>query len=181
MGQLVPVKPVLRIAAITSRDEDLLAWCRDELQLRWGDIKLHSAVFDFNQTQYYAAEMGPGLKKQLLAFAVLADPANLADWKLMSNEIEQRRIQSFSHPVGRPVNIDPGYLTEAKLVLASTKDRDHRIYLGQGIYAEVTLYFHHKAWRSSRWTYADFQQPEYHEYLTRCRNYLRTAMPASGR
>jgi hypothetical protein len=140
---------------------------------QWGAIALQSEVFAFDQTQYYAATMGPDLKKQLVAFATLLDPGDLAWWKLQSNAIEQRRIAQFPAAVPRPVNIDPGYVTEAKLVLASTKDRDHRIYLGQGIYAEITLYYHRRAWQSSRWTYADYQRPEYHAFLSNCRDYLR--------
>lgn len=73
----------------------------------------------------------------------------------------------------RPLNIDPGYISEAKLVLATTKDRDHRIYLSGGIFAEVTLHFRAKQWTSSRWTYPDYQREDFQAFFTKCRNLLR--------
>lgn len=76
-------------------------------------------------------------------------------------------------PVARPLNLDPGYLTEAKLVLASTKDHAHRIYLSQGIYAEVTLSFRRGHWRHHDWTYPDYRRADYHAFFTQCRDYFR--------
>ena len=74
----------------------------------------------------------------------------------------------------RPLNIDPGYLTEAKVVLMTTKDRDHRLYVGKGIYAEVTLFFQLPGkWMSSRWTYPDYKCEAWHEFFFACRDYLR--------
>jgi len=75
--------------------------------------------------------------------------------------------------VTRPLNLDPGYLTEAKLVLASTKDHAHRIYLGRGIYAEVTLHYQNGRWQSHDWTYPDFQRPDYHLFFSQCRDFFR--------
>ena len=78
-----------------------------------------------------------------------------------------------SEQVVRPVNIDPGYITEAKLVLATTKDRDHRLYLADGIFGEVTLHFQRQQWQASRWTYPDYQTAEYHHFFSDCRKFLR--------
>ena len=76
-------------------------------------------------------------------------------------------------PVARPLNLDPGYLTEAKLVLASTKDHAHRIYLSQGIYAEVTLSYRRGRWRHHDWTYPDYQRGDYQAFFDQCRDYFR--------
>jgi hypothetical protein len=77
-------------------------------------------------------------------------------------------------PESRPLNLDPGYLTEAKLVLASTKDRDHRVYLDRGIYAEVTLHYQRgRGWQPRPWTYPDYRSEPYLQFFTRCRQYLR--------
>ncbi|MEX2025857.1 MAG: DUF4416 family protein, partial [Pirellulaceae bacterium] len=94
-------------------------------------------------------------------------------------EDEYRR--QVAHPESRPLNIDPGYLTEAKLVLASTKDRDHRIYLSQGIFAEVTLHFQQAKWQTRPWTYPDYQRADYHEFFSRCRDFLRQSYRDSAR
>ena len=78
-----------------------------------------------------------------------------------------------SIPLSQKLGFDPGYLTEAKLILASTKDRDHRIYLDRGIFAENTLYFHAGSWQKRPWTYPDYQRADYHQFLLRCREYYR--------
>ena len=97
----------------------------------------------------------------------------LPEWKLASNQWEIDYQQLGRHPEPRPLNLDPGYLTEAKLVLATTKDRDHRLYLSRGIFAEVTLHFHRGTWEARPWTYPDYQRADYHEFFLRCREYLR--------
>jgi hypothetical protein len=117
--------------------------------------------------------MGPGIKKELWAFERLVNPASLVELKLTSNQWEVEFQKEHSYGEARPLNIDPGYLTQAKLVLATTKDRDHRIYLDRGIYAEVTLHFQSHAWQARPWTYPDYQRPDYHQFFNRCRDYLR--------
>ena len=79
---------------------------------------------------------------------------------------------SIIHPEPRPLNLDPGYITAAKLVLASTKDHAHRIYLQDGIYAEVTLAYRHRAWQPLEWTYPDYRRADFQEFFTRCREFL---------
>jgi hypothetical protein len=79
------------------------------------------------------------------------------------------------------VNIDPGYLSMTKLVLASTKNREHRIYLQGGIYAEVTLAFRDQAWMSMPWTYADYQRSDVLEFLTQARKgFMQSVRGANG-
>ena len=126
----------------------------------------------FEQTRYYEASMGPGLRKVFFAFADVADPAGLTEWKLASGEWESEYAATGSHPEPRPLNLDPGYLTLGKLVLASTKDYAHRIYLRQGIFAEITLYWRHGQWVYHEWTFADYRQAAYHEFFSQCRDYL---------
>ena len=78
-----------------------------------------------------------------------------------------------NHAEARPLNLDPGYITEAKLVLASTKDRDHRLYLDRGIFAECTLHYRQGIWQLRPWTYPDYQRADYHAFFLACRDYLR--------
>jgi hypothetical protein len=92
---------------------------------------------------------------------------------LETNQWEAEYAAASSHNEPRPLNLDPGYITLAKLVLASTKDHWHRLYLGRGIYAELTLHFRGGAWRSSDWTYPDYQRADFHQFFMRCRDYLK--------
>lgn len=174
MGEIRPLFRCLLIEAIFSRYPAALDWARNRLQARWGPPALISPEFEFRETDYYAPTMGTELRKQLLAFAPPTwDPANLPDAKLESNAWEQAYRNLGNHPEIRPLNIDPGYLTEAKLVLATTKDRDHRIYLKDGIYAEVTLRWLRGQWVADRWTYPDYQRSDFQAFFTDCRQLLR--------
>lgn len=172
MGQIEEHRTVLLIAAITSRYPAAIDWAIEKAAAEWGAVSLQSEVFDFTETTFYTQSMGESLKKQLVAFQ-LFDPTKLADTKIASNAWEAEYNQSHNHPEDRPLNIDPGYLTEAKLILATTKDRDHRIYLRDGIYAEITLYYHSNNWTKSRWTYPDYQRKDFHQFFTQCRDHLR--------
>jgi hypothetical protein len=117
--------------------------------------------------------MGKGLTKQLLAFETLVDPAELPALKHLTNRWELEFAQQHDGPESRPLNLDPGYVTEAKLILASTKDRDHRIYLAQGVFAENTLFYKDRKWQNRPWTYPDYQREDYHQFLDRCREHYR--------
>ena len=79
-------------------------------------------------------------------------------------------------PESRPLNLDPGYLTAAKLVLASTKDHSHRLYLAEGIYAEVTLYYRDGRWQPREWTFPDYRRADYQEFFNAARRLLRQAV-----
>jgi hypothetical protein len=173
MAHVQPHPPTLRLLAAFSRHLDALDWARQAAAAAWGPLALESERFEHRETNYYDATMGTGLKKCFFAFETLADPAELAEWKLTSNQWEREYQQLGKHSELRPLNLDPGYLTEAKLVLATTKDRDHRIYLRDGIFAEVTLHFHHGKWEARPWTYPDYQRADYHEFFLRCREVLR--------
>ncbi len=98
---------------------------------------------------------------------------NLSGVKCRTNEWEVEYAKQADHSEARPLNLDPGYLTLAKLLLASTKDHAHRIYLERGIYAEVTLNYRRRDWRSLDWTYPDYCREDYHEFFSRCRELLR--------
>jgi hypothetical protein len=173
LGEITKHKPVFLIAAVTSRYESALAWTVEQTTAQWGRLALQSSVYDFTETDFYTESMGTELKKQFLVFDELIGPGELAPTKILSNQWEQQYTDQFEHPEARPLNIDPGYISEAKLVLATTKDRDHRIYLEKGIFAEVTLHFRAKQWTSSRWTYPDYQRADFQEFFTNCRNLLR--------
>jgi hypothetical protein len=173
MGDILPHRPVLLIVAAFSRHADALDWGRERCERQYGPVALASEQFTHEETRYYESSMGTGLLKTFWAFETLVDPAILVAAKIATNQWELDYAQVSGKPEPRPLNLDPGYLTEAKLVLASTKDRDHRLYLDRGIFAENTLFFRNGAWQNRPWTYPDYQRPDYHAFFTRCREYLR--------
>jgi len=147
MAAIQPHRQILLILAAFSRYPEAIAWGRHTAEGEWGPVALQSPLFDHRETNYYEAAMGPDLKKTFFAFERLVDPAQLVAFKEASNQWEADYQSLGRHPERRPLNLDPGYLTEAKLVLASTQDRDHRLYLDRGIYAENTLFFHRGTWQ----------------------------------
>jgi len=173
MALVTPHRPVLLLLAAFSRYSEAIAWARKTAEDAWGPVALQSDLFDHRETNYYEATMGADLKKTFFAFESLVDPAELVECKETSNQWEIDYQQLGKHPESRPLNLDPGYLTEAKLILATTKDRDHRIYLDRSIYAENTLFFHRGAWQPRPWTYPDYLRADYHAFFDRCREYLR--------
>jgi hypothetical protein len=166
-------RPVLLVVAAFSRHPEALEWGRRQCCAAWGPVVLASGSFSFTETGYYESTMGGPLTKVLWAFQRLIDPATLPDRKHESNRWEQALAASGRYAEPRPLNLDPGYLTEAKLILASTKDRDHRIYLSGGIFAENTLYYRGGRWQTRPWTYPDYRRPDYHQFLDQCRAYFR--------
>jgi hypothetical protein len=172
MAEPISHPPALLLLAAFSRYRDALHWARDRAADTWGPAALESEPFDFTETNYYAATMGTGLRKMFFAFDGPLDPGELADVKLRTNDWEKQYAAEASHPEPRPLNLDPGYLTLAKLVLASTKDHAHRIYLGRGIYAEITLSFRAHRWQAHELTYADYRREDYQRFFSACREHL---------
>lgn len=180
MGDIRKHRPVLLMMAVFSRHSQAFDWARLQAEQQFGPIALRSERFEFRETQFYERTMGPGIGKELWAFERFIDPAELVGIKRETNDWEA----AYRPPAGatepRPLNLDPGYLTEAKLVLATTKDRDHRLYLDRGIYAECTLFFQGGIWRPREWTYPDYRRSDYHQFFVRCRDYLRSRYQAGS-
>lgn len=173
MGDILKPAPVLLITAAFSRYEEALAWGRERCAREWGPVALASPAFEFVETNYYEASMGAGIKKCFWAFERLIDPVGLPAIKHATNAWEAEYAALGQHAEPRPLNLDPGYVTSAKLVLASTKDHAHRIYLSDGIYAEVTLYFKQRQWQAREFTFPDYRRADYQSFFSECRAYLR--------
>lgn len=173
MGEILPPEPVLPIFAAFSRHATALEWGLQQCESQFGPVALISPRFEFVETNYYEATMGADIRKCFWVFERLIDPGKLAEIKLLSNDWETHYARDHGHAEPRPLNLDPGYLTLAKLVLASTKDHAHRIYLSRGIYAETTLFFKHHRWQSHDWTFPDYRRADYQAFLTEAREYLR--------
>lgn len=149
--------PVKLIIGLISPDLEEFLKVESALRRYFGEIDFRSQILPFDFTDYYQKEIGQDLKRQFLGFRRLILPEKISAVKLTTNGIERR----FSTAGRRRVNIDPGYLTSAKLVLATTKDFSHRIYLNKGIFAEVTLGFSKNSFQPFDWTYPDFRSKEY--------------------
>jgi hypothetical protein len=166
-------RPVKLIVGLLSGDEDLLRRARQRLFRRFGEVDLESDIWDFTETDYYEAEMGPDLRRWFISFDRLVRPDDLPQIKLETNRMEEEIAEDcVLGEVARPVNIDPGYIDLPKLVLATTKNHAHRLYLGSGIYGEVTLHMAEGQWRPATWTYPDYRRSEYHAFFTRVRDRL---------
>jgi hypothetical protein len=165
--------PALLVVAAFSRHGQALAWARTRLEEAFGPVGLAGEPYDFHQTKYYEPAMGRGLRKQLLAFKNLVAPDCLPDVKHRTNALEAELAAAGTFPEPRPLNLDPGLLTLGKFLLATTKDQAHRVYLGRGIFAEVTLRFHDGAFESWPWTYADYREPHVLAFLGQARDFYR--------
>lgn len=173
MGDVRPHPPCLLLAAVITRHAEALDWTIRRATEAWGPLELQSPAFRFAETDYYLPTMGPDLGKTFLAFAAPFDAGTLADVKHRTNLWEAEYAQAAGHAEPRPLNIDPGYLTAAKLVLASTKDHAHRIYLRDGMFAEITLFFRHGRWQDHEFTFPDYRRADYHAFFSECRRRLK--------
>jgi hypothetical protein len=159
------VKPVKLICGVLFNRNFELEKAEDNLTALLGPIDLKSPIFDFVFTDYYGLEMGDNLQKRFYSFERLIMPDTLPDIKNATIAIEGQ----FSLDGNRAVNLDPGYLEESKLVLASTKNFSHRIYLRDNIWAEVTMRYAHGKFITHDWTYPDYSQDLGIEFLSRVR------------
>jgi hypothetical protein len=163
------VKP---IAGILAASISLLVEAREALAGQHGSVELASDPVEWMVSRYYCGEMGNEIWRQYVALAELISPGALVDWKLATNETEGR----WRTERGRSVNLDPGYVGLDKLVLASTKDAAHRVYLGRGIYAEATLRFSHGSFTSWPYSYQDYASPAAIGFFNRVRERYRVQL-----
>ena len=169
MGDVRERQPVKFMTSLLTGNLALLPDVKQALELEIGAIDFVSPVLPFTATDYYQAEFGPNLQREIVTFAELRDIADLAAVKRLTNELEMR----WAIGGNRKVNIDPGYIALGKFVLATTKDRDHRIYIGQGIFAEVTLRYRAGSFEDREWTYPDYSSLQYIELLNELRHEYR--------
>ncbi len=140
------------------------------LEQTFGAVAFRSPATLFTQTSYYEREMGQSLTRCYLGFEPLRGVDRLAALKHVTNKLEQQWVHEGEH---RQVNLDPGYLDLAKVVLATTKDYTHRLYIGNGMYAEVTLYYQNKSYCPWEWTYPDYREPTALSFFNQLREVYR--------
>jgi hypothetical protein len=149
------------------------------LEQRFGLIDLKSQNWIFELTDYYTPEMGPDLTRRIVSFENLIDPGELAQAKNDTNAIEEELTKRFrGENAGRIVNLDAGYLTLSQMILATTKNYSHRIYIGQGIWAEITLQYKKGRYVKWEWTYPDYADGRYNDFLIQVREKLKSQLPS---
>ncbi|MBI5724195.1 MAG: DUF4416 family protein [Planctomycetes bacterium] len=162
------------ICGMLAADEVLFAQVQAELAGPFGPIDVESPIMEFDFTHYYDSQMGSPLKRRFVAFERLVAPDALILAKHATNDLERafspRRQRGGP---ARPVNIDPGIIEEPHLVLASMKNFSHRIYLGWGVYADLTLMYRAGKWEPLPWTFPDYASGRYFEFLSAARANLR--------
>ncbi|MFH0796543.1 MAG: DUF4416 family protein [Candidatus Omnitrophota bacterium] len=137
---------------------------------KFGPVDLESEVIPFDFTDYYTSEMGAGLQRKFVAFQRPILPDMISEIKVFTNRLERK----YSQGEKRRINLDPGYLTSAKIVLVSTKNFSHRIYLGRGIYAEITFICHKDRLEPLPWTYPDYRTEAYLRFFQDLRKLAKT-------
>jgi hypothetical protein len=155
---------------------ELMEWAAGRMSAAFGGIELASPSYSFDYTDYYR-DIAPRLERRFFVFAGLRRPFGLVAWKKLAVSIEAESADTGAGTV-RKVNIDPGYLDGARLVLASTKDNAHRIYLWDGIYAEATMCRKKSGWISFSYTFPDFASGAYDDFLDAARNIWRRDLRA---
>jgi len=165
-------KPVKLIVGILAADRQCLHAAIEAIENKFGNIDFTSDVWPFDKTNYYKDQTGPSILRQFVSIERLIDHGKLAKIKHKTNKLEKELAKSLALPLPRLVNLDPGIIEPSKLVLATTKNYSHRIYIGKRMYAEVTLVFDKGTWRPLPHTYPDYRQQCYFDFFAKVRTRL---------
>jgi hypothetical protein len=163
-------KPAKYFVGLLSSDIELLNSLETDLTNLFGAIDARSQTLPWSLSTFYQDEMGPGLLRRFVSFARLDSPESLAAIKLKTQLVEEKHRWTRGEQMRRRVNIDPGYIEAGKVVLASTKNAKHRLYLRSGIYGEVTLLYYDGSFQACPHTYPDYLWVETLEFLTSVRS-----------
>ena len=169
MGTLHAHPPVKLLVALMCRDIDLLEEIERRMERSYGSIEDRSQVFLFTFPGRFSREMGPDLKKRIIAFRDMIPIEKFPEVKSLTNDLEWEYREHLPEGTRRLVNLDPGYLTLSQVVLASTRNYSHHIYLREGVYGELLLRYHLGALRNLPWTYPDFRTHLAHQFFTTLR------------
>ncbi len=161
------------LTSLFSPEKDLIEPVIQQLEAIGGKVDWVSPPLFFDRTRYYEKEMGWPLFRRFITFENLIDPEQLVEIKLRTYAIEQNRLAEGK----RRINIDPGYISPERLILATGKNFTHRVYLSKGIYADLTLIFQKGSFKPLEWTYPDYAAPDliniFHGIRTRYMQQLR--------
>ena len=162
----IDIAPVKLFVVTLHRDPAILDSVTSELIKSFGPIDWQSEDFPFDVTDYYEKEMGLELLRRFLSFQDLIMPDEIAEIKIRTNELENK----YRNENRRQINLDPGYLDTYKVVLASTKFGGQKIYIGKGIFADMTLVMYKGQWEGFAWGFPDFKSRRYDAVLSKIRD-----------
>ena len=172
--QFTPVKLFIGVLVSSSKS---IPEVERRLTALYGPIDHRSDLIPFDFTDYYEPEMGDLIDRVLFSFERLIEADQLPEIKRQTNGLEEELASTLkTSQAKRPVNLDPGYVEQAKVVLASTKNFYHRIYLGGGVFGEVTMHFKNNTYQFFPWTYPDYQSKDYQEFFFRIRHIYRSQL-----
>ncbi len=172
MWDLKEPEPVKLIVGVLACDGKVMSVACEFLGEKLGEFDLESPVWEFTQTAYYRGETGENILRKFVSFGDLIDPGELAGIKIITNEMERELAGRLDTAYERPVNYDPGIIEPSKLVLASAKNFAQRIYIGNNIWAELTLMYNKGRWQDFIYTYPDYKQEKYHRFFSQVRQKL---------
>jgi hypothetical protein len=153
-------------------DREKYEYAMKRLTEVFGEVDFATEEFSFSEefSSYYDEEVGGEAMRLIYSFKTLVDPARQAEIKTFTNSLEAE----LSVGGKRQVNLDPGFLSHGRLMLATTKKTGFRIPLSDGIYTELTLFYARGSWQKLPWTYRDYQSEGVQDFLTKVRKeYLR--------
>jgi hypothetical protein len=153
------------ISSLFSSQANLIDRVILEMEGLFGLTDWISPAFFFDRTKYYEKEMGWPLHRRFISFKTLVRPQDIVDIKCKTNDLENKESQGGK----RKINIDPGYVALERLVLATGKNYTHRIYLSEGIYADLTLIFQKGSFSPLAWTYRDYSDSKIIGYFNAVR------------
>jgi hypothetical protein len=172
----LPPHARLLVSAIY-REEGRFEEVLPALAARLGPVERTSGPFPFDRTDYYEREMGAPLSRRFVVMERLVPRDMLAAAKISAEELER----TLSANGMRTVNLDPGLLTEENVVIATGKNFSHRVYLRDGVFAELALFFRKGEYRPLPWTYPDLASEGIRAFLAEVREELREARKREGR
>lgn len=153
MGAVVPPEPALLLVGMLYSLADAEQQALALLERRYGPVTWRSPVVPWTHSRYYADELGEPILRRWITLGDPVDPERLAEIKLETNALERDVAGDDDR---RRANLDPGLLSLSNLVLASTKPCAHRVAIGRGICAEVTLLYRKGRFEPLPWTYPDY-------------------------
>ena len=177
MAKKAKFQPVAFFMGILYADETVRDKTLALAEVLFGPLELRTEPISFEYTDYYNDEMGEDIMRMWVGSPELADPADLANWKLATDEIEWQ----FTVDGRRTINLDPGFVGLSKVVLASLKDHPQRVPLKDGVYADIELIFKHDRWHTTPWTYPDYVDKPALDFLTKLREALLAELKSKAR
>jgi hypothetical protein len=178
MGKISFPDPSMIVIAVIHADSSALEMAIAKLQAVLGPVRQAGEPFSFRWTDYYEEEMGPGLTRCFLACRRLVERQWIVELKQLTNRLERELAREDG---SRRINLDPGLMSMENFVLATTKNRGHRIYLREGIFAEVTLMYVGGKFEPLPWTFPDYRSEEARSVLEGLReeyiHMIRSAAP----